>query len=586
MNPDNAKDQLKKQNETPVEARINKILNAFMWSVSYTLRQYILLGIAPAFLLAIVLTLIASTVSIPGGYVGNLLVLVFGWFIPFVSIFYPYVKRMEESQEVRENFHLFITHFTALTISNVDRMEVFRRMANEDYGVISREMERVTILVDSWNMSLDEAALIVSKNSPSDLLSGFMERLSYNLSSGQSMHEFVADEQESIFESYTARYKSDLDRLELFANSYLSLMIGLTFAVIFGLIAPMLIQFTPLILLSGILGGYVMSQLLFGLIIQSISPEDYLWYRSGNEKSDLLVKKNIATGIGIGLTILAFGTMITIGWLSGQPFGNPTGIPYQVWIWLTTLPSLFAGIYIWALESRVQEMDSQYPGFIRGVGATEYVKNSSTASVLRDIRTKDFGALSVSVIKLYRRLKSRFNQRRAWHKFSADTGSYMIDRFTEMYREGRNLGANTRDLGLIISRNFNNVLNLRKHREQANSTLVSLSYGVVAVSSFAFFVGVTIMNTMLGFRESIEANNDGDSPGIDIVSFAGYNISQIEIMMVSAIILTSVASAVIIRISQRKSMGGAMLHFSLMILLAMTAGFLVEQATDFIEVLE
>lgn len=585
MNPD-SQDQLEKQNETPVEARISKILNAFMWSVSYSLRQYMLLAVGPSFLLAIVLTVIASLVSIPGGIVGNLLILVFGWFLPFVSIVYPYIMRVEESQEVRENFHLFITHFTALSISNVDRMEVFRRMSKEDYGVISREMERVTILVDSWNMSLDEAALIVSKNTPSELLSGFMERLSYNLSSGQNMHEFVADEQESIFEAYTARYKSDLDRLELFANSYLSLMIGLTFAVIFGLIAPMLIDFTPLLLLSGILGGYIMSQLLFGLIIQSVSPEDYLWYRSGRERSKLLTKKNYATIIGGVSTLVSFLIMILIGWISGSPFGNPTGVPYQVWIWVATIPSLISGIYIWTLESRVKEMDSQYPGFIRGVGATEYVKNSSTASVLRDIRTKDFGALSAPVIKLYRRLKSRFNQQRAWHKFSSDTGSYMIDRFTEMYREGRNLGANTRDLGLIISRNFNSVLNLRQHRQQANSTLVSLSYGVVAVSSFAFFVGVTIMNTMIGFRESIEADNSSDSPGIDIVSFAGYDIVQIEILMVSAIILTSVASAFIIRISQRRSLGGAMLHFSLMILLAMSAGFLVEQATEFIEVLE
>lgn len=249
-------------------------------------------------------------------------------------------------------------------------------------------------------------------------------------------------------------------------------------------------------------------------------------------------------------------------------------------IWITTLPSLISGVYVIYMESKIMERDDKYPGFIRSLGSTESIKRASTLSVLRDLTNKDFGELSVQMNNLYRRLSSRTAYDKAWNYFSADTGSFLISRFTDMYQTGRYLGANTEELGEIISSNFETVLQLREHRRQTTSTLVGLVYGVMAVSSFAFFVTLEVVQSISEFSKEISVD-----PRLNVIQFAGYDIGLIEVLIITALFLTSLSSGVIVKITERRSYGIALFHFSLLFLVAMISGIAVELATQYIDVL-
>lgn len=562
-------------------------VRTYFWSIDMTAMSYIRLLVVPSLIIAMVISIVAFNVDLPGHGAINILIAVFGWFVHFITLAYPYMQRDSEAKEVRENFHLFITHFATLALSNVDRIEVFRELAKdkEQHGAIAGEMNRIIVLVDTWNLSLDEACLILSKHTPSDLMSSFLERLAHNVNAGQSLDEFLADEQDTILQRYSAQYKADLERIKVFAEAYLSLMLSLSFAVIFGVIAPILAPVPPIPFISAVFGGFIVAQFAFAVVIHTVSPEDFLWYEPDELTAELQLQRKVATAFGVVGTIL-IGSIFAILELSiGSeltsaaftipveiPFSLPDILPYYIYIAMASLPALATGLYIMYLERMIMKRDDQFPGFIRGLGATESIRDSSTGSVLRDLRTKDFGHLTPQIMNLYRRMRSRTGREKAWKMFSSESGSYLIKHFVEMYRLGRSFGGDTKKLSLILSQNFTAVLRLREHRSQATNTLIGLIYGLLTVSSFAFFVALEVIGNLLTFREDIEMDE------IDIVSFEGYDLFVIEALILLVIIATAIASSIIIRLAQRKSLAGGLTHFSLILWLAMISATFVSWA--------
>ena len=555
---------------------IDSIIDSISWSLDMSTETYLYALVVPSLVLAILFSIIGGLIQPFSIAAINIIIIIFGWFLLAASTVYPYIIRSEQSKDVTENFHFFITYFSALSLASVNRMEVFRETAREEsHGYVSNEMQKVVMLVDTWNMSLSESCMIVSKNTPSELLSGFLERLSHNLDSGSSLQQFLKSEQEPIMEKYSARYEADLDRIEIFAESYLSLMIGLTFATVFGMIAPFIADFDPITIIGGLLGAFVMVQILFGLIIQSVSPEDYLWYR-GDYRSEISRKKRYAIFSGISLSFLLLVLVSVYVFLASIPIGTFV----YVLIWTSTTPCLLFGSYVVLLESNVVSRDNKFSGLIRSLGSSENVKRASTRSVLREILNRDFGSLQEPVRNLYRRFASRAEYETAWSYFAADTSSYLISRFTQMYQIGRELGADTGELGSIISKNSEIVLKLREKRSQTSSTLVGLTYGVIAVASFAFFVTIQVSSSILSFQSEL-----GVSQEFQIINFAGYNPVSIQYLVLVALFITCISSSIIIKLAQRRSLGVSMFHFSLLFLITILSGIAVETVTQYIPVL-
>lgn len=547
--------------------------------IDYTAVAYLRSVIIPSVLGALIVSaLLIFVFDIPGFWFTDILVILLSWFAAGISVTYPYIVREQNSKEVRENFHLFVTHFTALAISNVNRMEVFRQLAHDDtYGVVSKEMRRIVILVDTWNQSLDNSCLIIAQRTSSDLLANFLERLAHSISAGQAMPEFIMSEQEVMIEQYSTKYKADIERIKVLGDTYLAFMISLAFTIIFAVISPILTNVSPIYLIASTLVGYVIAQIAFAIIIHTTSPEDFLWYIPEEYISELHRKRRNAVAAGISSVFVISGLLIGVG-APNTPFSLPTAIPIPFYIASVTIPTLFVGFYVTRLEKSISDRDDQYPGFIRGLGTAEHLKQSSTSSVLRNLRTKDFGDLTPQIISLYRRLISRINDEDAWKLFSAETGSYLTHRFSEMYRIGREFGANTHNLSEIISRNFTEVLKLREHREQATSTLTGLVYGLTATASFAFFVSVEVVVSLIDLSDEIEPVGQATQ----VINLSGYNVALIEALMVAAVISTAAASAAIIRISQRKSLSGGLLHFSLLVWIAMIAAYIVQEGFQII----
>jgi len=505
------------------------------------------------------------------------------------AIFYPKILLSQRKRELNNRFHLLITHMTVLATTKIDRMEVFRTLAQEDeYGELAMEMHRITQLVDTWNQSLDDACRRRAKEVPSDAFADFLDRLAYTLGAGQSLEDYLLSEQEQIIQHYTTVYRSSLDSLEVMKDLYLSMILSMTFALVFAVVLPVLTGTNPTMTVSAVIVMYIFVQTGFFLAIRSMAPYDPLWYHPEEYPSPIESRLNKSMAAGVGLSaILLF---ITVGGMFGvSPISLNTifffldSVPLPFYAAVPVTPMLIPGIVFRQEEQRIKGRDEEFPSFIRALGATEGAKQSTTGQVLRTLRKKDFGPLTENINDLYKRLNMRIEPTAAWRYFTADCRSYLIQTFSEMYLIGREMGGSPKQLGELIAENMNQVQQLRQKRKQATTTMIGLLYGITAASTFAFFIGLQVVNILA--QMSLDLNAGSRLDVNTLINTSVYNIPLIEFLLVIIIMFSAMLSALMIRTIDGGHKANTYMHFVILAWIgAITGTFTKWLVTQFLAI--
>jgi flagellar protein FlaJ len=479
---------------------------------------------------------------------------------PGLAFIYPKLIADRKRREIREQFHLFLTHITVLSMTNIDRVEVFRTLAQvEEYGALAEEMGRITALVDAWNQSLDDACRRRSKQVPSELLADFLERLAYTVGAGQGIDDFLVDEQESIIQEFVIRYESALSKLDVMKELYLSMMLSTTFILVFATVLPILLGVPATLLISGVVLMFATVQTGFLVVIHTTTPKDPVWLTPATEHSPMN-RVRPALVAGVVLSLVAAVAVLLVG-LGYTPLASDV-LPRPIYVAIPTTPLLLPGAMMRREEQKVIDRDGGFPSFVRALGSVESVKQTSTANVLESLRKKDFGSLTDNVDNLYKRLRTRIDTEGAWQLFAAETGSYLIQKFGGMYVVGRRMGGEPRRLGQVISANLNEVLRVREQRQQAATTFIGVVYGVTAAALFSAFIGLEIAEQMVQITEEISTQNS-EFLG-SLFSTENYDTEIIEFMLLVVVLLNATLSSLMIRLTDRGHFVSSLIHFVLL----------------------
>jgi flagellar protein FlaJ len=527
-------------------------------------RRYLLLIVVPAFALAGLLVVgsivlpISPLVVVPMVLLGGLMVL--------SAVAYPRLYVEQWSREIENEFHLLVTHMTVLSTTNIDRMEVFRTVSKqEEYGAIAEEVRRVTELVDTWNQSLDDACRRRAREVPSEALGDYFDRLAYSLGAGQELGDFLLNEQEVIMEEFATLYRGALNNLDVLKDLYLSMVLSMTFGLVFAVVLPILTGTNPTYTVTAVIVLYMFVQVGFFVALRAVTPNDPVWYHPENASVRLDTWAIVALAVSTALSLALFG--IVAGDLFGfLPVDLATllgvgGIPLPLYAALPTAPLLLPGIVVRIEENRIKERDEEFPSFIRALGASESAKQSTSTAVLEDLRKKDFGPLTETMDNLYRRLNMRVDPDTAWDLFGVEARSYLIQKFSDMYCEGRNMGGEPKKLGELISENVNKVLQLRERRTQETITLIGLLYGITAASTFAFFIGLAVVDILSGLSFGLEsATSQFDFA--QLINTESYDIPVIEFLLTTIILFNAALSSLMIRTVDGGNKITSLYHFT------------------------
>jgi len=522
---------------------------------------YVLVPSAVFFLVTIVVALLMEFALLIRLPIAGLGALVF-----VAAAIYPKLYLNNRQVAIENKLHLVMTHMTVLSTTNIDRMEVFRTIADEEeYDAAADEIAQVVHLVDTWNQSLDDALRRRAQQVPSANLSDFFDRLGYTIAAGQELSEFLLSEQETVMENYITVYEGALSNLEVMKDLYMSMILSMTFALVFAIVLPILTGNNPTLTVSSVIVLFMIVQLGFYIAIRAMAPFDPLWFHSEEgAPNDQVLYGSFAVGVLTTFATIAFVGMGVFDMgpgLRGILFFLED-IPLPLYVAIPITPMAITGIVVRLEEGRIKNRDEQFPSFIRALGAAESAKQSTTSDVLETLHRKDFGALSDSVVRLYRRLNMRLDASEAWYTFASDTRSYLIQKFSGMYLQGRAMGGDPGQLGELISENMTTVCQLRQQRDQATVTLVGLLYGITAASSFAFFIGLQIVNILADFSEQLNISTVGS---VGRIIYAGvYNIPLIEFLLLLVILFNAVLSSVMIRTIDGGNKANAYLHFVLL----------------------
>ncbi|WP_284006923.1 archaellar assembly protein FlaJ [Haloarcula pelagica] len=512
-----------------------------------------------------------------------------GFLVLVSAVFYPKILLSQRKSELNNRFHLMVTHMTVLATTKIDRMEVFRTLAEEDeYGELAMEMHRIVQLVDTWNQSLDDACRRRAKEVPSDAVSDFLDRLAYTLGAGQSLEDYLLSEQEQIIQHYTTVYRSSLDSLEVMKDLYLSMILSMTFALVFAVVLPVLTGTNPTMTVSAVIVMFVFVQSGFFLAIRSMAPYDPLWFHPVEYPSPIKQKLDRSMYVGVGLSVLLL--CLSLGGMTGlSPVGLDEllfmfdGVPLPFYAAVPVTPMIIPGIVFRQEEQKIKARDQEFPSFIRALGATEGAKQSTTGQVLRTLRKKDFGPLTPNINDLYKRLNMRIEPTAAWRYFTADCRSYLIQTFSEMYLIGREMGGSPKQLGELIAENMNEVLQLRQKRKQAATTLIGLLYGITAASTFAFFIGLQVVNILA--QMSLDLNAGSRLDVNSLINTGVYNIPLIEFLLVIIIMFSAMLSSLMIRTVDGGHKANTYMHFVILTWIgAITGTFTKWLVTQFLQI--
>ncbi len=520
-------------------------------------RTYLLAVLLPAALLFV--GSLAAAALWRTLFLVRLLLPVLGLLFLGAAVAYPKLLIDRRRIEMENRFHLVVTHMTVLSTTNIDRMEVFRKLAaEEEYGELADEMRRVVELVDTWNQSLDDACRRRAKQVPSESLSDLFDRLAYTLGAGQPLDEFLLEEQHVMIENYSTVYEQSLENLDVLKDLYLSMVLSMTFALVFAVVLPILTGTNPTWTVSAVIAMYVFVQVGFFLVIRAVVPYDPLWFIPDGPMTTTERRLLASTVGGAGLCVAAVAGMVAAAFVAPGVLGV---IPQPLYLAVPTLPLLIPGLVFRFEEGWVVERDEEFPSFIRALGATESAKQSTTSEVLSTLRKKDFGKLSPTVDDLYRRLNIRIDSQKAWRYFAGDANSYLIQKFSEMYLVGREMGGEPKQLGELISENMNQINQLREQRRQVSVTLIGLLYGITAASSFAFFTGLEVAVIMSGFDLNIA---DAGVDFAQLLHTESYNVPLLRYLLFLVILFNAAVSALTLRAADGGHNGNAYVHFVLL----------------------
>ena len=527
-------------------------------------RRYVGVVLAPAF--GFFLVTLVGAAALPLDLTVRLPIPLLGLLVFGTAVIYPKIYLNSRKTAIENQLHLVMTHLTVLSTTNIDRMEVFRTLAAEDeYGAAAEELGRVVHLVDTWNQSLDDALRRRAKEVPSDTLSDFFDRLGYTIGAGQSLDDFLLSEQDAVIQNYITVYEGALANLEVMKDLYMSMILSMTFALVFAIVLPILTGNNPTLTVAAVIVMFMLVQLGFYVVIRAMSPYDPVWFHSEEgAPTDARLWGSLLVGVGLTFALIGIVAAGLFGYGPGLPgllffLGD---VPTPLYICVPITPLALTGIVLRIEEGRITDRDGEFPSFVRALGAAESAKQSTTSDVLRTLHRKDFGSLSPEITRLYRRLNFRVDSARAWYTFATDTRSYLIQKFSDMYLEGRSMGGRPKQLGELISTNMTTVMQLRQQRAQATTTMIGLLYGITSASAFAFFIGLEVVNILADLSEQFNLSGAG---GVGQIIYAGvYDIPLIEYLLLLVILFNALLSSVMIRTIDGGNKANAYLHFVLM----------------------
>ncbi|MEM4756231.1 MAG: hypothetical protein QW594_03800 [Candidatus Woesearchaeota archaeon] len=492
-------------------------------------------------------------------------------------ILYPLMEYQKVKVKIDEKMHLMITYAGTISTIDIQRTVLFKNLSEkkEHFDEISKAAEKILYFAKTWNLGFSKAARKVASIVPSRMFADFLDRFAIMMDFGEDLKTFLMDEQDAVMDDFEAEYKKSLETIKLIQEVFISFTMTIAFVMSTSVLLPLIAGYPMEQIVQYSLIGVIFVDVFVYFFVRSFVPDDPLLHNLEQKDDEF---KAIQRMFYILAPIAVFFTLFLL-WYKAFPF------LFNIAIGLT--PLLIVGIMAQNHEKLVFSKDIAFPSYIRALGSAIEVKMGAVVGSLRNLQVHDFGVLNQLSVNLYRRLRLGSDKYKAWKLYAAESGSYLIAKFSQIFSEGVYMGGNAEKIGEIISKNFNRLIALRKQRIQLASSVRGAFYGSLVGFASASYVAAKITQLLsVMFTQPFSNLRGTDSSLTNLASTIvpasalSINFEVVSLYIGIMVIIHALVSSIIIKIVEGGNSYAALFDFVVMLWIGALISWLLPTLVD------
>jgi len=423
--------------------------------------------------------------------------------IPFSGAFASFrgiISSFQEGKQMGADLLFMVTYMASITTAKATRPEIFAYTAARKEFTPSKYFAKIEFFVKRWNYSYVDALTLMAERVKNPMLSSMMNRYANSIESGVPDEDFLTRELHTIRSIYRNTYEEGLEMLKKWGDAYIAMLfsaslVGIIIMISVAIFAPEDIGRT--LMMSYLI---IIAVAIFGLVtMYRAVPADQKIHGlpRGSKEQGMLsrMSRRIIPAILVAVAILV---LLDITGLLPDVFGL---------VLLVTGLLLFPlGIIGYLDDQNIINRDSDFTVFIRSLGSVMGGKGMTVTHGLMEIDKKSLTTLEPLVNGVFSKLNLGFDEKLTWERFIGESGSNLIYKYLNIFRDSVDLGGSPDQIGDIVGSSMLEQVLLRNKRHT-----ISMGFVVLLIPMHAMMIGIFLFLFHILLRMSLAVSSVMDS---------------------------------------------------------------------------
>ncbi len=449
-----------------------------------------------------------------------------------------------ENKKMEQDLLFMYTYMAAITTSAVTRPEIFSYTSERFEYIPSRYIAKVQRLVAGWGYSYAEGLRAVAERSRNESLRSMLNRYANSIDSGVPDDAFIATELSSIRSIYRNTFEQGIELLKKWGDAYIAMLLSGALVAIIIMISVAI--YAPDGIDAALNTSYAIILVIsaFGLaIMYQAVPDDPRTHDldrfCSREQGIIRRMERLILPIVAAVSII----LVLIGINAGVIF---------LLVGLLLMP---LGIIGYIDDANIINRDNDFATFIRGLGSIMGGKGITTTDALQEVDRKSLPHLEPFIDSVASKLNLGLDEAASWRKFIGETGSYLIYKYMNIFRDSVALGGSPDEIGKIAGSSMLEQVLLRRKRDMMVKgfvvLLVPMHAAMIGIFVFLFEILLTMANAITDvmdhFAETSAALSGGSSTiggamGSSLNIFVDFPEDTMRVYVVTILLMLTVAN--------------------------------------------
>ncbi|KUG19148.1 flagella-related protein [hydrocarbon metagenome] len=407
--------------------------------------------------------------------------------LPFEGLIEPIreiLLNLFENKRMGADLLFMYTYMAAITTASVTRPEIFSYTAERSEYVPARYIAKVQHFVKTWNYSYAGALRIVAERARNQTLQSMLNRYGNSIDSGVPDDDFIATELGTVRNIYRSTFEQGAEMLKKWGDAYIAMLLSGTLVAIIIMISVAI--YAPDGIEASLATSYaiILSISGFGLgIMYRVVPDDQKTHRlPACSKEQAIIRRLERTILPL---VAAVGLILII-------IGADAGIIFLL-VGLLLMP---LGIIGYIDDANVTNRDADFSVFIRSLGSVMGGKGITTGDALKEVDKRSLVHLEPLINSVYSKMNLGLDEASSWRRFIEDSGSNLIYKYMNIFRDAVALGGSPDRIGKIVGSSMLEQVLLRKKRDMLVKGFVVLLIPMHGAMVGIFVFLYEILSTM------------------------------------------------------------------------------------------